>query len=198
MLQNAVSEAFLERLPIYLNQLKTYTCDYVSSTQLANDLNLGHVQVRKDLARISQKGKPKVGYLVSDLVDDIKTYLSFSSRTNAIIIGMGQLGKALYHYQGFEHYNIKIVGAFDINNKYMHMDRLHDFCRKEKIDIAIITTPHDQAQEISNLIVKENIKAIWNFAPIHLNVPDDVIVQNENLANSIAILRKILDDRRQV
>lgn len=196
MLQNAVSEAFLERLPIYLNQLKTYTCDYVSSTQLANDLSLGHVQVRKDLARISQKGKPKVGYLVSALVNDIKEYLSFSSRTSAIIIGMGQLGKALYHYRGFKHYNIKIIGAFDINDTYMHIDRLHDFCQKEKIDIAIITTPEDQAQEISNLIVKENIKAIWNFAPVHLNVPENVIVQNENLANSIAILRKILDDRR--
>ena len=198
MLQNAVSEAFLERLPVYLNQLKTYDNEYISSTQLANDLNLGHVQVRKDLARISEKGKPKVGYLVKDLRSDIKDYLSFSRKTNAIIVGMGQLGRALYHYQGFEHFNINIMGGFDINDKYLHIDQLHSFCQNKKIDIAIITTPHDQAQKICDRLVKENIKGIWNFAPIHLNVPKDVIVQNENLANSVSILRKILDDRRQV
>ncbi|QWC00281.1 redox-sensing transcriptional repressor Rex [Mycoplasmatota bacterium] len=194
MLQNYVSEAFLERIPLYLNELEKYKNDYISSTTLANILNLGEVLVRKDLAKISQGGKPKIGYHVMDLMNDIKDYMGYNNKSKAIIVGMGRLGNALYHYSGFNKYNIHILEAFDILDDYKNINEIKDFCSEQDIDVGIITVPKDQAQNVCNLLLSQGIKAIWNFAPIRLNVPEDVIVQNENLADSLSILIKHKND----
>lgn len=195
MLQNCVSEAFIERIPIYLNYLEFYQDKYISATTLAQALNLGHVLVRKDLAKISDGGKPKIGYQVKELTRDIKLFMGYDRVSKAIIIGMGQLGKALYHYQGFSKYNIHIINAFDLNENYSHIDSLEMFCENEDIDVAIITLPKENAQEMCDRLVKLKIKAIWNFTPVRLEVPSDVIIQNENLAQSLSILIKHTNDR---
>ncbi|QLY39996.1 redox-sensing transcriptional repressor Rex [Hujiaoplasma nucleasis] len=197
MLQNCQTEAFLERLPIYLNQLSQYSSDYVSASILAKDLGLGEVQVRKDLAKISRGGKPKVGYILNDLKADIERYMGFDQPTNAVIIGMGKLGRSLYNYHGFQQYHIEIIGAFDIRESFIHVDQLNEYCQEHHIDVAILTVPKDEAQKISDIIIKAGIKAIWNFSPTRLNVPSDVVVQNENLAVSLSILIKHYNDRRK-
>ena len=195
MLQNCVSEAFLERLPIYLNYLEICQENYISATSLSKELNLGEVQVRKDLAKISYNGKPKIGYEIKELMNDIKTYMGYDQKTNAVIIGLGQLGKALYHYPGFKKYNIHITQGFDSQTGHMHIRELKKYCQENQVDVGIIAVPRESAQEVCDQLVQQHIKAIWNFAPIRLNVPDYVIVQNENLADSLSILVKHLNDQ---
>lgn len=196
MLQNCQTEAFLERLPIYLNQLSQYSSEYVSASILAKDLGLGEVQVRKDLAKVSQGGKPKIGYLINDLKIDIETYMGFDQPTKAVIIGMGKLGRSLYNYHGFHQYHIEIIGAFDVRDSFRHIDEMNDFCQEHSIDVAILTVPREEAQKVCDMVIKAGIKAIWNFSPTRLNVPTDVVVQNENLAVSLSILIKHYNDRR--
>jgi len=195
MMQNCVSEAFLERVPIYLNHLEVYQDEFISATTLANQLNLGEVLVRKDLAKISYGGKPKIGYIVSDLIIDIKSFMGYDQKSNAIIVGMGQLGKSLYQYPGFLKYNIEITQAFDISSYYKNPEFIKSYCENVKVDVGIITVPKEAAQNICDLFVDAGIKAIWNFSPVRLSVPDEIIVQNINLAESLSILIKHLNDK---
>ena len=113
MKRNKVSKATLGRLPKYLKYLQTISLQYISSATIARDLNLGEVQVRKDLNQVSGVGKPKIGYLRKDLIASIEKCLGRENTSNAIIIGAGKLGKALLNYEGFEEYGIKIIAAFD-------------------------------------------------------------------------------------
>lgn len=112
----AISKATLQRLPIYLNFLKSMpeAPEYISATTLANALRLGEVQVRKDLACISDAGKPKVGYMTKDLVAVLENYLG-NDVNDAVLVGVGHLGKALMAYKGFEEYGFKIVAGFDLD-----------------------------------------------------------------------------------
>ncbi|AUD64564.1 hypothetical protein BK011_02295 [Tenericutes bacterium MZ-XQ] len=196
MLQNGVSEAILSRVPGYIAFLENYHNSYISATIIASELNYGEVMVRKDLAKISTGGKPKIGYEVSQLLNDLKSYMGYDHETRAAIVGMGRLGKALYHYNGFDPYHIKIVAAFDLNNSYEHIHRFKAICKLKKIDIGIITVPKDMAQSICDLMVESNIKAIWNFAPVILDVPKHIIVKNENMACSLSVLAKLTHDRK--
>lgn len=196
MLQNCIHEAFIERLPLYLSKLTTYKENYVSSTRLAADLSLGDVQVRKDLAKVSKAGKPKVGFLVEDLIRDINDYMGFNDQTKAVIVGMGKIGQALYLYPGFKSFNIHIVKAFDINGSYENPNGLGQYCQNHDVHVGIITVPKDHAQAICDVLVHHGVKAIWNFAPVRLDVPSHVLVQNENLAHSLSVLIKHHNDRR--
>jgi redox-sensing transcriptional repressor len=196
-LQNKTSKAIFERLPIYLDYLKkAKDTVHISATTLARELKLGDVQVRKDLALIGNGGKPKIGHLVSELITAIEEYMGYNNQTKAVIVGMGKLGKAIYNYQGFKEYGIEIVEAFDKFPSEVAKDlsSFSDYVMKENIEVGIITVPKEAAQAISELMVKCKIKAIWNFAPIRLNVPEYVVVQNENIATSLSILVKTLKD----
>ncbi len=195
MLQNGNYEAILGRIPTYIAFLENYKDIYISATIIANELNYGEVMVRKDLAKISVGGRPKIGYTVEKLLNDLKTYMGYHHETRAVIVGMGRLGEALYHYKGFKPYHIKVVAAFDMHNKYDHMDQFESICKSNQIDIGIITVPKEHAQAVCDLMIKNQIKAIWNFAPVVLDVPKHIIVQNENMANSLAILTKLTNDR---
>ena len=198
----SISKNQLRRLPFYLSYLKTKCNEgviYISSPQIAAGLELSEEQVRKDLALVScQCGKPKTGRRVNVLISDIEEYLGYKKANKAILIGAGHLGGALFAYQGFEKYGLDIVAAFDNNtekigtliaDKHIYsLDSLEEVCSSYNISIGIITVPVEAAQEVCDRIVKIGIKAIWNFAPIKLNTPDYVIVQNENMASSLAIL----------
>lgn len=196
----SISQSVLNRLPMYLNYLKSLPSSIpsnISATAIANALNMGEVQVRKDLAAVSDGGKPKIGYIVSDLIDQLEIFLGYKDVDDAVIIGAGKLGKALLDYEGFTGYGLNIVAAFDINEsltdkKIFPMSKFEDLCKRMKIRIGIITVPADQAQAVCDLMVKNGILAIMNFAPVHLNVPQNVILHNENLATSLALLSKKL------
>jgi redox-sensing transcriptional repressor len=200
MPQKEISKSVLKRLPGYLSYLKSLPEDpaaYISATALANALGMGEVQVRKDLAAVSEGGRPKVGYLRSALIDDIEQFLGYDNTTDAVLIGAGKLGQALLGYSGFEAYGLNILAAFDIKPliteadngcPVLNMSQLEYFCRMNKVLMGIITVPAEFAQQVCDQLIACGIKAIWNFAPVHLDVPMGILVQNENMATSLAVL----------
>ena len=157
--------------------------------------------MRKDLATVSAGGRPKLGYVTKDLIADIKTFLGYNDKDSAVVVGAGNLGSALMNYQGFKEYGLHIVAAFDnraelcAGKKVFAMSRLKDLCLRLNVHVGIITVPGHHAQQVCDLLVDSGILAIWNFAPVHLNVPEHVIVQNENMAASLALLSKHLLQR---
>ena len=199
-MEKKVSKAVLKRLPGYLSYLKSIQDQeypYISATALANALGMGEVQVRKDLASVSDGGRPKIGYLRDSLIDDIEQFLGYDNTTDAVLIGAGKLGQALLDYKGFEEYGLNVLAAFDINPErectdagkpILHIDNLETFCRVHKVLMGIITVPDCHAQEVCNKLISCGIKAIWNFAPVHLEVPSNILVQSENMATSLAVL----------
>lgn len=202
--KNTVSRATLSRLPRYLDAL-TGLCDkesvYVSATALAKMLSLGEVQVRKDLAAVSGKGKPKLGYDRQQLIERLRDCLGYNSLTSAVLVGAGKLGRALADYDGFEKFGVKITAAFDSNEQILNLGaktkilpigEFESFCKSRDIKIGIITVGEGSAQTVCDKMVDSGITAIWNFAPCKLDVPDGIILRNENLALSLAHLNKQL------
>lgn len=199
-----ISRAVLQRLPVYLNYLKALPekNGFISATALASKLNLGEVQVRKDLASVSNTGKPKVGYEILTLITDLEDALGYNNVNDAVIVGAGRLGKALLDYKGFDEYGFHIVAGFDKNDGVVgkteggkpvfSLEKLPWLAGRMHIRIGIITVPATAAQEICDILVKSGITAIWNFSSAHLNVPDEVLVRNENMAVSLSLLAKHL------
>ncbi len=204
MERKEISKSVLKRLPNYLAYLKTIPdggSPYISATALAAALGMGEVQVRKDLAMVSDGGRPKVGYLREGLIDDIQQFLGYDNLNDAVLIGAGKLGRALLSYTGFQEYGLNILAAFDVNptpgegKPIYPISRLESFCRTYKVLMGIITVPVEQAQEVCDQLIACGIKAIWNFAPTHLEVPAGILVQQENMATSLAVLSMHLQAR---
>ena len=193
----SISIATLERLPLYLRILKNKKEEKIvniSSTIIANELKLNSIQVRKDLALVSRSdGKPGIGFEVNELIEDIETFLDLNNTKDIIIVGAGRLGQALMNYNEFEN-DIHIVMAFDkdktkCNNKNIfHINEMEDLIEKMHIHVGVITVPKEEAQNVCNKMIRCGIKAIWNFAPIHLVVPPNVKIKNEDLSASLLIL----------
>lgn len=205
MVNRSISKQTLLRLPLYLNYLKQFgenQPEHISATTISEALRLNHVVVRKDLASVSTAGKPKIGYKTAELIAELEAFLGYNDVDDAIIVGAGKLGKALLTYKGFRDCGMNIVAAFDIDKelydddyggkRILPMDKLMDLCERMRVRIGIITVPAENAQAICNLLIESGILAIWNFAPVHLEVPDGVLVHNENLAASLALLSKQL------
>lgn len=200
MVKKEISKSVLKRLPGYLAYLKSVPeggSPYISATALANALGMGEVQVRKDLAMVSGGGRPKIGYQRESLIEDIEQFLGYDNATDAVLIGAGKLGQALLGYRGFEEYGLNILAAFDIapaadktedGKPILPMTKLESFCRSHKVLMGIITVPEAYAQEVCDTLIANGIKAIWNFAPTHLEVPANILVQYENMATSLAVL----------
>ena len=200
MEEKKVSKSVLKRLPGYLAYLKNLPEDapaHISATSLANALGMGEVQVRKDLAIVSDGGRPKIGYQREGLIADIEQFLGYDNTTDAVLVGAGKLGLALMSYSGFEEYGLNIQAAFDVNpamektedgQPIYPMTKLEHFCKVHKVLMGIITVPAANAQEVADRLIACGVKAIWNFAPVHLDVPPHILVQNENMATSLAVL----------
>ena len=195
-----VSKKLLKRLPIYLNYLKLLpdTVENVSATTIARELGMGAVQVRKDLAKVSDTGRRRTGRQREQLIADIERFLNIVTETGAILVGAGKLGRALMEYSGFADSGINLMAGFDLSpaaektnsgKPIYPISRLESFCKYFDVAIGIIAVPAPNAQEICDFLVACGIKAIWNFAPVHLKTPEDVVVQNEDLAASLASLR---------
>ncbi len=193
--------ATLGRLPVYLahvQQLQRQGKTSTSATAIAKALGMGEVQVRKDLSAISGAGKPKTGYLISDLIKALEKSLGRYQQTQAILVGAGKLGRALLSYDGFTEYGLTIAAAFDTdpakaglqeNGKSIYpMEQLEAFLAQHPTPIGVITVPPSAAQAVCDRLVQCGIRAIWSFAPRQLHAPKDVNVQHENLALSLAFL----------
>ena len=189
MKQKEISKSVLKRLPGYLAYLKSIPRDaspYISATALANALGMGEVQVRKDLALVCDGGRPKIGYPRQMLIEDISQFLGYDNTTDAILVGAG-----------FQAYGLNILAAFDekpsaefteVGKPIYPMDRLEEFCRENQVLMGIITVPDKVAQQVCDRLIDCGIKGVWNFAPVHLDVPESILVQNENMATSLAVL----------
>ena len=197
----SVSKATLGRLPGYLQYLRNLPESHsgtISATAIARGLALGEVQVRKDLAAVSGAGKPKIGYETPKLIRDIEAHLGYENLTNAVLVGAGKLGRALLDYDGFEDFGVRIIAGFDRNEQAIRLgntakeilpiSELQTFCQANEVKLGIITVGQGSAQEVCDMMVSGGITAIWNFAPCPLRVPSGVLLQQENLALSLAYL----------
>lgn len=200
----------LQRMPYYIHCLRGRIAageTVISAPALAADLGLHEVQVRKDLAAVSPThGKPKKGFMITELLENMEELLGYHKRVDAVLVGAGSLGTALLSYQGFENYGVRLVAAFDRNpalvgtkiagKPVLAPEQLPEFCRESGVKIGVITVPVDAAQEACDLLVSCGVLAVWNFAPVHLTTPAGILVQNENIAASLALLSKHLSDRQ--
>ena len=194
----SIPKATLGRLPQYLEYLRSLPeiRRTISATAIAKALSLGDVQVRKDLAVVSGAGKPKIGYETDKLITDIESHLGCERLTNAVLVGAGKLGRALLDYDGFEDFGVKIVAGFDCNETVLTKGTkdilpirdIEVYCREHDVKLGIITVGGGSAQDVCDKLVESGIKAIWNFAPVTLKVPNGVLLKQENLALSLAYL----------
>ena len=209
MSSSSVTKATLGRVPHYLKFLKELPDDgfeYISATHIARELELGEVQVRKDLNAISGAGKPKLGYVTEELIQKLENCLGCNRMTSAVLVGAGKLGKALLDYSGFEKFGVKIIAAFDSNEMVLSLSgkvdilpisQFEQFCKEHNVKLGIITVGEGSAQTVCEQMVSSGIEAIWNFAPCKLKVPKGILVQNENLALSLAHLNNQLSNSNQ-
>lgn len=205
----SISTQALQRMPLYLNYLKALPADtyHISATTIAEDLRLNDVQVRKDLAAVGQGGKPKVGYVVKELIGDMEHCLGYDNIDSAVLIGVGNLGRTLLEYEGFSEFGIDIAVVFDddegrqgktiYGKTVLPVSKLYSMCQRMKIKLGIIAVSAKEAQNICDILVKSGVMAIWNFAPIRLQAPNHVLIHNENMASSLAVLSNHLADKFQ-
>jgi redox-sensing transcriptional repressor len=199
----------VRRLPSYLHIIRQAQRNgdiYISGTVIAQELNLEPIQVRKDLAITGIIGKPKKGYPVEALVAAIEHYLGWDQSHDAVLVGAGNLGSALIGYQEFQRHGLRVAAAFDTDPSKIgrtvygvpvfSMDDLVDRIARYKAEIAILTVPSPFAQATAEILVRAGITSIWNFTNIKLKVPDEIIVQREDLSSGYALLSVMMLNRR--
>ncbi len=196
-----VPEPSVRRMPAYLNLLRHLKQEgflHISGPQIGEKLNYDSTQVVKDLAYTGARGKPKIGYNVGELIDQLEDFLGYNRNHEAFLVGAGFLGSALMQYQGFSDAGMKIVAAFDTEKSKIgkeisgvpvfDIEKFRDLAGRLHITIGIITTPGSVAQNVADLMVCWGIKAIWNFAPVSLKVPSHIIVQNTHMYANLAVI----------
>ena len=196
-----VPEPTLRRLPWYLAFVKLMKGKgeaFISSTQIAKEINVDPSQVAKDLSFVNISGKTRVGYDINALVDVLEDFLGFTSQHKAFLFGVGSLGASLLHDTGLSQYGLEIVAGFDVREDLdgnmingipvFHMD---DFPAKQKeygATIGVITVPVEKAQEVTDRIIEGGIKALWNFTPFRIRVPEHIVVQNTCMYAHFAVM----------
>lgn len=195
-----ILKSTLSRLPSYyciIEERQALGEEYISATTIAESLSINPVQVRKDIASIcSEPGRPKLGFKIGTLLNDLKMYLGYDHYDEAVLVGVGALGHVLMQYGGFANYGLGIVAGFDktvrdkliADKPVLLVSKLVSFLRRTHIKIGIIAVPANEAQNAADLLAAGGVKAIWNFAPTTINLPDNILVKNENLAASLAAL----------
>lgn len=208
MEEKCISKAVIKRLPRYyryLDELIEEGVERISSNELSEKMRVTASQIRQDLNNFGGFGQQGYGYNVSYLYSEIGKILGLDKTHHMIIIGAGNLGQALANYVKFEKRGFKVVGIFDVNpvlkgisirgNEIRMMDELPAFLKENDVEIATLTLPKNNAAETADLLVKNGVKAIWNFAHLDLSVPKDVIVENVHLSESLMRLSYNLNCR---
>ncbi len=199
--KTGIPEPTLRRMPgyyRYLRDLQASGAQLISCATVGRDLSLDPTLVRKDLESISVVGRRRVGFTISELLHGIEICLGYDGGNRAFLLGAGNLGAALLGYKKFREYGLQIVAVFDADSSLVGervsdleiqpLDRLPELAREWSPQIGIVTVPADRAQNATDLLVANGIRAIWNFAPVRVQVPPDVIVQSEDLYRSLATL----------
>ena len=187
-----VPEPTLRRLPWYLAFVKLMKGKgeaFISSTQIAKEINVDPSQVAKDLSFVNISGKTRVGYDINALVDVLEDFLGFTSQHKAFLFGVGSLGASLLHDTGLSQYGLEIVAGVDVRED---LDgSMDDFPAKQKeygATIGVITVPVEKAQEVTDRIIEGGIKALWNFTPFRIRVPEHIVVQNTSMYAHLAVM----------
>lgn len=198
MEEREISQAVIRRLPRYyryLGELLENGVERISSNDLSKRMNVTASQIRQDLNNFGGFGQQGYGYNVKYLYTEIGKILGLDVNHNIIIIGAGNLGQALANYTSFERSGFLLKGVFDVNPRLSGvtirgiqirmMDELRDFIVANNIEIAVLTIPKAKAIEVADILVENGVKGIWNFAHTDLEVPEDVIVENVHLSESL-------------
>lgn len=201
-----IPEPTIRRLPLYLNlirEIHNVGDPNISAPTIARILRVEPSQVVKDLAYTGVKGKPRVGYIVDELLMALEDFLGYHKNREAFLVGAGHMGIALIKYEGFRQAGINIIAAFDNDPekigtevsgiKIFSMAKFSNLAQRLHIPIGIITTPADSAQTIAEQMVVWGIRAIWNFAPVALRVPESIILQDTQFSTNLAVLLNKLD-----
>ncbi|AOY75738.1 redox-sensing transcriptional repressor Rex [Clostridium formicaceticum] len=203
-----ISMAVIRRLPKYhryLKELLDKEVYRISSKELSVMMGFTASQIRQDLNNFGGFGQQGYGYNVEELYREIQKILGLTITYRTVIIGSGNLGQAIANYTNFQKYGFKLLALFDTNPKLIGMkirdvpvfdiDELQEFIEQKQVDIGIICTPKEFAQDIANKLVKTGVSAIWNFAPVDLKVPEHVIIENVHLSDSLFILSYLLSNQ---
>lgn len=198
MQEKGISLAVIQRLPRYyryLGELLENDVIRISSKELSEKMNVTASQIRQDLNNFGGFGQQGYGYNVEHLYAEIGKIIGLDKSYNLIIIGAGNVGQALANYTDFERIGFVVKGIFDVNprlegvsirgTQIRMLDDLEEFLKDNIVNIAVLTIPKLKAPQIAKDLVALGIKAIWNFAPIDLQLPSDVIVENVHLAESL-------------
>ena len=196
-----VPEPTLRRLPWYLSNLKLLRQkgeQYVSSTQLSKETNIDASQIAKDLSFVRVTGRTRVGYEVETLITVLEDFLGFTRIHKAFLFGVGSLGGALLRDTGLEHFGLQIVAAFDVNPNLVgttlcgipifHTDEFEQKMLEYDVNIGVLTVPIEIAQPVTDKMVAGGIKAVWNFTPFRIRVPESIVVQNTSLYAHLALM----------
>ena len=196
-----VPEPTLRRLPWYLSNIKLMKEkgeQYVSSTQISKEINIDASQIAKDLSYVNISGRTRVGYNIDALIEVLESFLGFTNMHKAFLFGVGSLGGALLRDSGLRHFGLEIVAAFDINPELVgkdlggipifHSDDFEAKMKEYDVNIGVLTVPINIAQEITNKMVDGGIKAVWNFTPFRIRVPEHIVVQNTSLYAHLAVM----------
>lgn len=196
-----IPEPTLKRLTLYYQYLSNkleQEIEQISCTDIARDLDLTSIQIRKDLQIAGAKGKPKIGYTIEELLDVLNSSLGYDNINEAFLVGVGNFGQLLLNYKGFKEYNFEILAAFDndankidktINGiKVFDINKFEDLVKRMKIKIGIIATNSDSAQQIADIMVQSDIKAIWNLTHFNIDLPNNIIRVDVNLSESLSML----------
>ena len=196
-----VPEPTLRRLPWYLSTaklLKQRGERFVSSTQIAKDINMDASQIAKDLSYVHIAGRTRVGYEVETLIAVLEDFLGFTRLHKAFLFGVGSLGGALLHDSGLQHFGLNIVAGFDVAPRLVgtrlngipifHTDEFELRRMEYGVDIGILTVPIELAQAITDKMAAGGIKAVWNFTPFRIRVPEHIVVQNTSLYAHLAVM----------
>ena len=207
---DALSQGTLQRLPQYLIMLKTEQNEgrtAVTADEIGSVVRVSPSQGRHDLTACGMNRAPGERYSVGELMELIEHALGYDDIAAAVIVGAGQLGRALLSYQNYSDYGVDVIAAFDADESLvgreiagrpvLSVKRMSSLCRRMKVHIGIITVPAPYAQEACDRLLEGGIQAIWNFAPVHLKVPDNVVVKNEIIAVSLGELSRQLQEKRQ-
>ena len=207
IVEKEISQAVIRRMPRYyryLGELLEEGVERISSNDLSHRMMVTASQIRQDLNNFGGFGQQGYGYNIEALHTEIGKILGLDRPYNAILIGAGNLGQAIANYSGFRKAGFEIKGLFDANPKIIGLkirefeildsDKIEDFVKENKIDIGILCVPKNGAQELADRLVACGIKGLWNFAPMDLNVPEDIIVENVNLTESLFTLSYLMKE----
>ena len=196
-----VPEPTLRRLPWYLSNIKLMKEkgeQYVSSTQISKEINIDASQIAKDLSYVNISGRTRVGYNIDALIEVLESFLGFTNMHKAFLFGVGSLGAALLQDSGLKHFGLEIVAAFDVNPELVgkdlngipifHSDDFEAKMKEYDVNIGVLTVPINIAQEITDKMVDGGIKAVWNFTPFRIRVPENIVVQNTSLYAHLAVM----------